>query len=133
MNNEIATPFTKMKNKCLSCVYLCWNSGNTLSEASELNERSRRQIINNQYGVANRYYLRCYKGLIAPKDMENDVEIATCPNKGWKLHIDGKTPQISFQQEQHNKTLKWTITGVVISSIILVSTMVLGILNLDSC
>ena len=111
------TELTKTKNRCINCVYLCWHGGNTLSECDEIPDKTRlEQIAQGNWGESNREHLS-----------------ATCPSKGWRHHTDGSTPQISFQREQHSKTLKWAIAGVCISGVVLALTLFFGILNLPSC
>lgn len=133
MNTKVLIPLAKNKNRCISCVYLCRGVGNTLSEWEELYQRTRFEIIEEQWAKSNYQYLRCCKGLRTPQELERNVRTAICPSKGWRPHIDDKPPEMSFQHEQSSKAHKWIIVGVIISSVILASTLFFGILNLVSC
>ena len=128
------TELIKRKNRCISCVYLCWHHGDRLYDAPEVAGSIRSEILSKtfdrQTGSIHPRQFRCYKGLVPPEEVDSNVETATCPSRGWRLHTDGKTPQMSLQQEQHGKALRWTIVGVVISLIVLIATVVLGTCNL---
>lgn len=124
------TNFSKMKRRCISCVYLCQHTGDTPYECSELTDDARSKILSDTIKNDNRFIWKlnrkCYKELMEPEEVETNTKNATCPSGGWRLHKDGKTPQMSLQHEQHTRVLGWTIAGVIITAIVLFTTLYFG-------
>ena len=106
-----------LKDYCISCTYLCWNGGNTLADCDIINTSTRNEIIAGTWVVANYQYLRCYKELKIPKELENNIKEATCPSKDWQEYKEGKTPQMCFQKEQSQRQLCWIKIGIVVTLI----------------
>ena len=86
---------------------------------------SRKEIIKESWAKSLCPELRCYKHYLSDmsfteseaKETMKRVSKMVCPNKGWKLHQDGVTPEVAYEHEKQSKSLKVAKQGVLWSQL----------------